>query len=905
MPKPLPGGPPDAGKGQSAGSLKGGHSSGPLPKRPSLPKSLIGPGRLGKVASAAAPLSLAGKAFKGLKNVSTGAGKLASPEGRSDLGRTAIAKGKSAASKAAKGAAKLVAKAGYKASKLIIKKAVLACLMSGTCMIVALVLVVLMFALTVVGGAMLTSQDQQTGVNQGSSSSGGTSGSGNYVHEFGEVAGNPTSRNALAIILDHWRLDSSEPTEPVSLLELWIIGGQEVDDDYRLHTGATEKEPCENLWDSYSSDSEDPFDIDPFDETLWNPALCERLWAAAVAWEHTVQELGISEGLLELDAKSPFPIRDALQRQGYLYPWFVGFDSEGTSTSTSSPSESLKIPDGELPGVLAVALWLSSGFGTVEDESDGFTLVFFDETDEHDAPYCGLREHYLNDNEADDYDERVLVPVECLEPPSTDVCTDLFTGRSSANIQRLDLQPASDADHDSADESIPEGDIGSSGIPHCEEALLVETDFHEDWLDGEPPPPPPGTESDPWRGPSWAPRRYQWQTLWWRDSTDAPEVTNRSTYVWTGSSWVISNQNVAINDPNPLNIGRFVGMGGNWARFVWDVPPVCDDTSGQHLAEHAEEKWVMSFCADIIWIEVIYSLQMAEPFFIEHIAPRQLPMLDWSWSPLRPVPPTFGPLLSGVLSPFSDREINEQVAWRAFAAADAYGWEPTGISDIQKEARSALPEEGENGCARLWLVLELGMELTEGDFCPLRTDVDSAVMNSWGWRLPTDSDLAHISAGRMDLVGGYAPNCDAPTPVTAEDVVQTVTVVVKVPDGNDSTVSIVVAPCLEESIKGLWREAYWSGVVLKASSYRSFQTQVQKRIACGLTGLAILTASSRACHPPLAIPGQSRHQMGLAIDFYGCSNDVCPIFDWLRNHARDYGLKNFPLEKWHWSVDGR
>ena len=906
MAKPLPAGSPKAGKGGLSDSLKGRQPSGPLPKRPSLPKSLTGTGALGKVASAATPLGVAGKAVKGLKSAASGAGKLASPEGRADLGKATLAKGKAAALKMAKGAAKLTAKVGFK----VLKKAALACVASGVCLIVVLIIVLLLGAFTIVGGSLLMSDEDDTNSGSASSTSSTSSASGganspdaDYQEEFGIAAGNPESRNLLAIILDHWRLDSSENTEPVSLLERWLIGGREVDDSYRLHTGATEKEPCESLWDSYTPTSDDTLNLDPFDETLWNPALCERVWAAAVAWDHIIRELGISEGLLQLGTDVTFPIKVAIQKHGYIYPW-LGASPEEPPASNASDTSS-QIPDSEVPGILAVALWLGSGFGTIEDESDGFALVFFDETDEHDAPYCGLREHYLNDNEADDYDERVLLPVECLEPPSTDVCTDLFTGRSSANIQRLDLQPASDADHDSADESIPEGDIGSSGIPHCEEALQVETDFHEDWLDGEPPPPPPGTESDPWRGPSWAPRRYQWQTLWWRDSTDAPEVTDRNTYVWTGSSWVISNQNVAINDLNPLNIGRLVGMGGNWARLVWDVPPVCDDTSGQHLEEHAEEKWVMSFCADIVWIEVIYSLQMLEPFFIEHIAPRQLPMPDWSWSPLRPVPPTFGPLLSGVLSPFSDREINEQVAWRTFAAADAYGWEPTGISDIQKEARSALPEEGENKCARLWLVLELGMELTEGDFCPLRTDVDSAVMNSWGWRLPTDSDLANISAGRMDRVGGYNPNCDAPTPVTAEDVVQTVTVVVKVPDGNDSTVSIVVAPCLEESIKGLWREAYWSGVVLKASSYRSFQTQVQKRIACGLTGLAILTASSRACHPPLAIPGQSRHQMGLAIDFHGCSNAVCPIFDWLRTHARDYGLKNFPLEKWHWSVDGK
>ena len=573
MPKPLPGGSSDTGKERSTASIKGRASPASQPRPPSLPKSLSGTGKTGKFAAAASPLSMAGKAIKGLKNAATGAGQLASPEGRADLGKAALTKSKTVALKAAKGAAKLVAKTGYKALKLGIKKIAIVCVGSGVCLVVALILVGLLASFMIVSGSLLIIDDDDAG----GESSGGVGGGGGdgYVQEFGLAAGNPESKNVLALILDHWRLDSIEATEPVSLLERWLIGGQEVDDEYRLYTGATDKEPCENLWDSYTPPSSDYSPIDPFDDTLWDPALCDRIWAAAVAWDYTVKELGINEGLLQMDSAPGFPIRDAIQRQGYDYPWWEPVlggsaqtppnDTSGTTTTTPS-SETPQIPDGELHGVLAVLLWLGSGFGTIEDESDGFALVFFDETDEHDAPYCGLNEHYLYDNEEEDYDERVLLPVECLAPPSVDVCADLFTGRSSANIQRLDLQPASDADHDSADESIPEGDIGSSGIPHCEEALQVETDFHEDWLDGEPPPPPPGTESDPWRGPSWAPRRYQWQTLWWRDSTDAPEVTNRSTYMWNGSSWVIANQNVAINDPDPLSIGRIVGIGGNWAR---------------------------------------------------------------------------------------------------------------------------------------------------------------------------------------------------------------------------------------------------------------------------------------------------------------------------------------------------
>ncbi len=62
------------------------------------------------------------------------------------------------------------------------------------------------------------------------------------------------------------------------------------------------------------------------------------------------------------------------------------------------------------------------------------------------------------------------------------------------------------------------------------------------------------------------------------------------------------------------------------------------------------------------------------------------------------------------------------------------------------------------------------------------------------------------------------------------------------------------------------------------------------------------------CSPPTARPGFSNHQMGLAIDFAQNGSTLRKNnsgFSWLGSNASKYGLKNFPKESWHWSVDGK
>lgn len=93
---------------------------------------------------------------------------------------------------------------------------------------------------------------------------------------------------------------------------------------------------------------------------------------------------------------------------------------------------------------------------------------------------------------------------------------------------------------------------------------------------------------------------------------------------------------------------------------------------------------------------------------------------------------------------------------------------------------------------------------------------------------------------------------------------------------------------------------------LTGGGYRSPDRQIQLRTQnCN----GNTTDRNAPCTPPTALPGASRHQQGLAIDFgdsgttIGDSSNKC--FVWLQANAGTYGLSNLPSEPWHWSVDGR
>jgi len=58
---------------------------------------------------------------------------------------------------------------------------------------------------------------------------------------------------------------------------------------------------------------------------------------------------------------------------------------------------------------------------------------------------------------------------------------------------------------------------------------------------------------------------------------------------------------------------------------------------------------------------------------------------------------------------------------------------------------------------------------------------------------------------------------------------------------------------------------------------------------------------------PVAIPGTSMHEKGLAIDFTNHGQSLTrsdPFFTWLARNAANYGLRNLSSEPWHWSTNG-
>lgn len=90
------------------------------------------------------------------------------------------------------------------------------------------------------------------------------------------------------------------------------------------------------------------------------------------------------------------------------------------------------------------------------------------------------------------------------------------------------------------------------------------------------------------------------------------------------------------------------------------------------------------------------------------------------------------------------------------------------------------------------------------------------------------------------------------------------------------------------------------------NSWRSTASQIEVRKSnCGTSQYAIYEAPASSCSPPTAKPGKSNHQRGVAIDFANCSSRSTACYQWLSQHAAEYGLQNLPSEPWHWSVDGK
>jgi peptidoglycan hydrolase CwlO-like protein len=121
------------------------------------------------------------------------------------------------------------------------------------------------------------------------------------------------------------------------------------------------------------------------------------------------------------------------------------------------------------------------------------------------------------------------------------------------------------------------------------------------------------------------------------------------------------------------------------------------------------------------------------------------------------------------------------------------------------------------------------------------------------------------------------------------------------------TVGGITVNCqIEGSLASMLSAARGAGVSLSGSGWRDPAAQIAlRREHCGTSYYAIYQMSPSACRPPTARPGQSMHEVGLAIDFGNCSSRSTPCFQWLASNAGSYGFQNLPSEPWHWSVNGQ
>ncbi|SNQ50150.1 D-alanyl-D-alanine carboxypeptidase (fragment) [Frankia canadensis] len=144
---------------------------------------------------------------------------------------------------------------------------------------------------------------------------------------------------------------------------------------------------------------------------------------------------------------------------------------------------------------------------------------------------------------------------------------------------------------------------------------------------------------------------------------------------------------------------------------------------------------------------------------------------------------------------------------------------------------------------------------------------------------------------------GQTPLPDMPGPTTGGSVDLRA---VACPSGG----SIVVSVSIAADLARLLAAERPTGVALCGQGYRDIGVQIAlRRQNCGPSDDQVWREPAAACSPPTAIPGTSRHELGLAVDF---SSPTPLAYFWLATNAPRFGLH--PLvdgsEPWHFSVDG-
>jgi hypothetical protein len=120
------------------------------------------------------------------------------------------------------------------------------------------------------------------------------------------------------------------------------------------------------------------------------------------------------------------------------------------------------------------------------------------------------------------------------------------------------------------------------------------------------------------------------------------------------------------------------------------------------------------------------------------------------------------------------------------------------------------------------------------------------------------------------------------------------------------TVNGITINCaIQGQVTAMINAARAAGLNLTGGGYRDPSQQIELRKQhCGTSYYAIYQMSPSACRPPTARPGQSQHEIGLAIDFRNCSYRSTACYQWLAGNAASFGFYNLPSEPWHWSTTG-
>lgn len=120
----------------------------------------------------------------------------------------------------------------------------------------------------------------------------------------------------------------------------------------------------------------------------------------------------------------------------------------------------------------------------------------------------------------------------------------------------------------------------------------------------------------------------------------------------------------------------------------------------------------------------------------------------------------------------------------------------------------------------------------------------------------------------------------------------------------------VVDTTISAQVAAMVAAASAAGLNLGGGAFRSNAQQIALRRAhCGPTDYDIYQRPPGQCSPPTAIPGQSMHEWGLALDITSSGHLIAshsdPAWQWLSTNAALYGLRNLASEPWHWSTNGK